>query len=449
MKRLRYLWNAFFDNAVMLKELRMGLRERRIFVVQTIYLILVGLVTLGFLMEVSDASRTDVAQLANTGKQFFAVQFWIQLVMVVLITPGLTCGLLSSEREKKSLDMLLASRLTAREIVLGKLGFAVSTMSLLLFSALPMAGMVFILGGVSPWELLKACFYLGLTSLLAAQVGLAFSAREHRTSHATNQSYGLVVLGLVMLGPVLAALNQVASGSSGFSLTPELVLLVELGYLSALLFLKTVNHLRPQLRNIRWMCLLFLAFYLANLIMLALWLGEIVTPNSQDEGFWTVLALGHLFLMGFFMNVPRFTSPRELEAYHRSLMGRPLVWCCFFSCGLTVLALTYLAGGVSAESVVAGAGLGIAYLFAFTSMARNLATLLGPKAHVPTLYYVLLATTCIVPVFGLATGSGTYSLLSFIYVSPMLTLVSLSTDEPRLAGDIPLGLASTVFYFAV
>lgn len=445
----RRLGRALFDNPVLLKELRMGLRERRIFVIQTIYLILLGIVTLVFLMVVADQSRSDPASLANSGREFFAGQFWMQLVMVVLITPSLTCGLLSTEKERHSLEMLLASRLTTTDIVLGKLGFALCFMFVLLFSAMPLTALIFFVGGVSPGDFVKAYFHLSVAVLLTAQLGLTFSAREKRTAHATNQSYGLVVGGLIAFLIFLYPIGLVFQATARWwELAPELILALEVGYLALLMLLKSMNHLRPALKNITSMCRAFILAYLINVGLVAYAL-QTASLGDDDPVAWMLILGVHLFLAGFFLNRPHFSNPAETLRYRRLLIARPLFWCLFFGAGLFGLAFACYGAG-NGFWIFSAAGLATAYLFAYAAIARCGAAIMGPKVHVPTIYYVLVATTSLVPTFWLGTSrSDTFSPLTGIFLSPLVATGALPKDSPNLTGGIPIAAASLLAYLVL
>ncbi len=181
---VRRLLDVLLDNPILLKELRIGLRERKIFLIQSLYLVVLGSATALFLFSAS--APTDLLELPDRGRLLHGILFWSQLAMVVLITPSLTCGQISGERENHSLDLLRASRLRTVEIVLGKLGYALAYVGLLLASSLPMVAVVFLLGGVAPGEVAASYGVLALAATLVGLLGLFFSAREQKTGHATN-----------------------------------------------------------------------------------------------------------------------------------------------------------------------------------------------------------------------------------------------------------------------
>ena len=55
------------------------------------------------------------------GRTFFEILFYSQAVMIALITPALTAGAISIEREQRTFEMLRGTILRPRSIVWGKL----------------------------------------------------------------------------------------------------------------------------------------------------------------------------------------------------------------------------------------------------------------------------------------------------------------------------------------
>lgn len=120
----------------------------------------------------------------------FAHQFLlVQSVALMLLAPIYFSGAISDEKEKHSLDFLLISRLTNREIVLGK--FAARMLSLvgLLLVGLPIVSLTMLWGGVSQIEIVLsfAVGVLGVFSLGA--FSLFCSVLMRRTTHAAIISY--------------------------------------------------------------------------------------------------------------------------------------------------------------------------------------------------------------------------------------------------------------------
>lgn len=100
-------------------------------------------------------------------RSFFTTFLSVQLAAVVLVTPAVTAGTIIEEKERRTLDYLLATPLTDWEIVVGLLASRVSGLGLLLLTGLPLLELLQMFGGVE-LELVLAAFagtFMTLVSL--------------------------------------------------------------------------------------------------------------------------------------------------------------------------------------------------------------------------------------------------------------------------------------------
>jgi ABC-2 type transport system permease protein len=125
----------------------------------------------------------------------------VELMMVCFVTPAVTAGAISSEREKLTYEMLLATPLRPASILWGKLISALGYVFLLIFAAVPMASLVFTFGGVTLVDMLKVLVILLATAVTLGVAGVFMSVWVGRTVRATVLSY-LFVLGL-LIGPLI------------------------------------------------------------------------------------------------------------------------------------------------------------------------------------------------------------------------------------------------------
>ena len=188
-------------NPIVVKELRSRMRGARAFAILTAALLLLGAVSYALYRILLMTSRYSYSPLSpQIGQTLFVALALLELMMVCFITPAVTAGAISGEREKLTYEMLLATPLRPASILWGKLVSALSYIFLLIFAAVPMASLVFIFGGVSPRDMVKALVVLVAVAVLLGVVGVFASAWVGRTARATVVSY-LVVLGL-LIGPV-------------------------------------------------------------------------------------------------------------------------------------------------------------------------------------------------------------------------------------------------------
>jgi ABC-type Na+ efflux pump permease subunit len=130
----------------------------------------------------------------------FTQSFMLALaVAVMLVTPLYTATAISEEKEKRTLDFLLATRLTSNDIVLGKLAARLLNLFGITLAALPILALTQLWGGVD-WRLIAYGFAVVLAMLVSyACVGLMCSVVFARTRNAVIAAYA-IVLGLNLIG---------------------------------------------------------------------------------------------------------------------------------------------------------------------------------------------------------------------------------------------------------
>jgi hypothetical protein len=179
------------------------MRGNRAFVVLTVYLGLMAMfTTLLYLAYTASTSNVYGPSSQIAGKVVFAGLVGIELFLVCFIAPAFTAGAISGERERQTYELLRTTLLPARSLVLGKLTSALSFIILLLFAAVPLQSLAFLLGGVAPEEVLISLVVLLVTALAAGAAGIFFSALMRRTLGASVLTYAFAlisVLGLPLL----------------------------------------------------------------------------------------------------------------------------------------------------------------------------------------------------------------------------------------------------------
>ena len=259
------------DNPVITKELRGRMRGARTYWLLFGYLLLLSLILffsyLGWWNQHSSEMERGSASAGFTvGRTFFEILFYSQAVMIALITPALTAGAISIEREQRTFEMLRGTILRPCAIVWGKLASSVSFVALLLTSSLPLLSLCFLLGGVSPGEVFFAYILLVGDAFLFGAIGLCWSAYAANTATATVLSYATLIAFFVVTFPFatpivfgngftpdfgLCALNPVGAVTGavvpehyyGWTLPAWVPALLLNGTLSALLVLACINRL--------------------------------------------------------------------------------------------------------------------------------------------------------------------------------------------------------------
>jgi ABC-type transport system involved in multi-copper enzyme maturation permease subunit len=190
-------------NPILVKELRSRMRGSRAFITLTITLGSMAFMMLGLVSLLTSLGNMSSNLLSpQIGQILFQGLINFELLMVCAVTPAITAGALSSEREKLTLEMLLATPLGAARLVWGKLISALSYVFLLIFAAVPLSSLVFTFGGVAPIDLLKALLVLIVVTITLGIYGLFLSALLGRTGRATVISFISVMV--LAIGPLVS-----------------------------------------------------------------------------------------------------------------------------------------------------------------------------------------------------------------------------------------------------
>ncbi len=150
---------------------------------------------------------------ANFGRQLFLAVTWLELSGILVIAPALTFNAISGERERQTLDLLLATPQSPRAILRGKFMAAMAYVLLLVVSALPVLSMVFFFGGVSWQQVLRSQLAVMVAGSTLASLGLLASVVARQTVRAAILAY--MGAGLLTLVPVLVIVFGALVDSEG------------------------------------------------------------------------------------------------------------------------------------------------------------------------------------------------------------------------------------------
>jgi ABC-type transport system involved in multi-copper enzyme maturation permease subunit len=188
------------------KELRSRSRGWRPMLLLTGYLLALTLAVAGFLALMEQAGG---AIQPTIGLQLFSVLALGLVMMLAFITPALTVGAVSGERERRTLELLLVTRASPLGLAAGKLLGALVYILFLLVASLPAFALVYLFAGVPPTNLGMVLAVAVMTAVAHAALGLMMSALLRRTLVASVVTY-LVVLATVLGLPFISAILGVS-----------------------------------------------------------------------------------------------------------------------------------------------------------------------------------------------------------------------------------------------
>jgi ABC-type transport system involved in multi-copper enzyme maturation permease subunit len=135
-----------------------------------------------------------------------SIMVFLQMAVLVLLTPSLAAGLISSERETGGWQLLQMTPLSPGRIIRGKLLSVVWPLFLVLCATLPGYVVMIAIQPELTRQVLRVIVCLGLTAAFAILVGAVVSSLFPRSAIATAGAY--LVLLTICAGPVLVWLGR-------------------------------------------------------------------------------------------------------------------------------------------------------------------------------------------------------------------------------------------------
>lgn len=202
--------------AVLTRELRWRMRGKRAFVIATVAVLFLGFIVFAITSLMSQAAVDDARwRLMNdfnggggfagrAGVEFQAVSgeaaarigqaiyggvLGVLTALTLLVAPALAAGVISSEREKQTMELLVTTPVSTLGMVVGKLISSLAYVLLLIIASLPLMAVVFAFGGVAPEDVLRAYVVILAIAFGSAALGLFLSALIGRTQIATVVAY--------------------------------------------------------------------------------------------------------------------------------------------------------------------------------------------------------------------------------------------------------------------
>jgi ABC-type transport system involved in multi-copper enzyme maturation permease subunit len=168
-------------------------------------------------------SANEMAAFAGT---FFYWFMAVQFGMVIVLTPAYTAGAIAEEKDRRTLEFILATDLRDREIVMGKLASRLVNLAFVVLAGLPVLSCLQFLGGIDPGLVLAGFAATALTMFSLAALSILCSVLVRKPRDAIILPYLFVpaywtVSGLSLLlivSPEWAAFPSTADWTSPVTL---------------------------------------------------------------------------------------------------------------------------------------------------------------------------------------------------------------------------------------
>ncbi len=185
------------------KELTEQSARPRTYVLRSLYMVSVFAVGLAmFLHRRGSWDERSFSMLGEGSRLFDAVlefQWWANWIML----PLMTAGVITAEKERETLGLLLITKLRPLTIVLEKFLGRVVPMLLYQLSALPLLAVGYSLGGVEDERVFVAAVALVLGVLQVGSLALVWSAWMRTTAQAMVATYASLI-GMLFLADLLS-----------------------------------------------------------------------------------------------------------------------------------------------------------------------------------------------------------------------------------------------------
>lgn len=203
------------DYPVLVKEMRVRMRGARAYWILLGYLGYLGgmlLLQYGEFLSRVQAGTVGASGVSQVGRSIYQTVLWTQGFLVLFITPAITSGALTLEREQQTLDLLMLTRIPRWSIVTEKLLAAVAFVALLLVAALPLLSVAFLFGGVDPGMAVYVYLLLLPATALVGAMGLAWSAVARSTMQAVLYTYATLCAGGICVFVVFWGFQEALAG---------------------------------------------------------------------------------------------------------------------------------------------------------------------------------------------------------------------------------------------
>ncbi|MEI7863364.1 MAG: ABC transporter permease subunit, partial [Planctomycetota bacterium] len=155
--------------AVFEREIAFAPRSRGLFVARAVYCgTLLAIIATCWLVVTGTQSVTTAGDTARFGATLMRILAPLQLTLAMLAAALTGAIAVSSEKDRRTLELLLVSQLTDRELVLGKLAASLVRVVLLLVSAIPIFALATLFGGITPAQIARMFAVTAAASLAAA-----------------------------------------------------------------------------------------------------------------------------------------------------------------------------------------------------------------------------------------------------------------------------------------
>ena len=144
----------------------------------------------------------------KSSTNFYVVMAVVQAALLFSIVPSLSSTAICSEREKQTLDILLSTKLTPLQIIIGKISSSSLRVIILIISMMPLYAVGSLMGGIKISYILQLILFFIINTIFMASIGVFISTCVKTSKVSTTLTYLLIVF--IYLGVIAIAFGILA-----------------------------------------------------------------------------------------------------------------------------------------------------------------------------------------------------------------------------------------------
>ena len=230
-------------NPVLRNESKISVRSIKFTLMIFAYIAVLSIAVMIYYSSVNEAIFSNGLYLESS-KLFYVVMALGQAILLLFIVPALSSTAICSEREKQTLDILLSSKLTPIQIIIGKVSASSLRVIILIISTMPLYAIGSLTGVIKISNILELIVFFIVNTIFVSSIGVFVSTYIKTSKVSTALSYALVLfiyIGIIVITWAILMITVYKMSMSGNTLTtvpkasPIVYLSPVVGFVSLLL----------------------------------------------------------------------------------------------------------------------------------------------------------------------------------------------------------------------
>ncbi len=203
-----------FVGPVFTREAVVAPRRLRHYLMRTVYAVaLLLLICTAWMILINTQIIQNVGDMARFGAVLFQILAPLQLALIMFLSAMQAASSIAIEKDRQTLILLLMSRLTNSELVLGKLFASLLNIGVMLITSLPIFMLIVLFGGTSFEQVGWTFAVTAATAFAAGSLGALVALWREKTF----QTLALVAISIVFWLGIWEGIGLAGIGLAGFS----------------------------------------------------------------------------------------------------------------------------------------------------------------------------------------------------------------------------------------